>query len=79
MHQHPSEFLAMEQHQQDVERVKKDICSGRIFQCEVGFKSSYEIEGNPLRLYEKLRSYNPSPHMYYFKFTQVKDRAKGIT
>ncbi len=59
-------------HRTDVETVKKKICQGRVFQCEVGFKSNYEVTGNSLRLYESLRSYNPSPHMYYFKFDDQK-------
>ena len=57
-----------EEHKKAVEKVKKDICDGLIFQCEVGFKSLYELKGNPLRVYERLRDYNPSPHMYFFKF-----------
>ncbi|WP_350556371.1 chorismate-binding protein, partial [Pseudoalteromonas sp. CAL107-MNA-CIBAN-0098] len=51
-------------------QVKEDIISGRIFQCEVGFKSKYRIAGDKMPIYEKLRAVNPSPHMYFMKFAQ---------
>lgn len=62
--------MSREQHKQAVLRVKEDIIAGRIFQCEVGFKSKYNISGDHIPIYEKLRQVNPSPHMYYMKFGQ---------
>ena len=59
-----------EQHAAAVERVKQNILDGLIFQCEVGFKSRYRIEGDTICIYEKLREVNPSPHMYFVKFGQ---------
>ena len=56
-----------ETHKQTVAKVKDDICSGLIFQCEVGFKTKYKIEGDCLPIYNQLREKNPSPHMYYMK------------
>lgn len=56
------------QHADAVAKVKEDICSGRIFQCEVGFRSLYNIKGDTMPIYAKLRELNPSPHMYYLKF-----------
>jgi len=53
-------------------KVKKDIRSGLIFQCVVGFQGEYLIEGNEIGIYEKLRRVNPSPHMYYLKFGKQK-------
>lgn len=52
----------------DVEKVKEQIRAGNTFQCEVGSKSEYEVTGNPIVMYEKLREVNPSPFMYYLKF-----------
>lgn len=60
------------QHAKTVMKVKDDIIAGRIFQCEVGFKSHYQIDGDTLPIYEKLREVNPSPHMYFMKFGQQK-------
>lgn len=59
-----------EEHANAVMKVKEAIKSGRIFQCEVGFKSKYHISGNKMPIYEKLRLVNPSPHMYFMKFTE---------
>jgi len=55
-------------HAATVKKVKDDIVAGRLLQCEVGMRSDYRIEGDTLRIYERLRSVNPSPHMYYLKF-----------
>ncbi|MGP5210726.1 anthranilate synthase component I family protein [Psychrobacter alimentarius] len=62
--------MSQEDHAKAVMQVKEDIVSGRIFQCEVGFKSKYRIAGDKMPIYEKLRAVNPSPHMYFMKFAQ---------
>ncbi|MDN6275323.1 anthranilate synthase component I family protein [Psychrobacter sp.] len=62
--------MSQEQHANAVMQVKEDIVSGRVFQCEVGFKSKYRIVGDKMPVYEKLRAVNPSPHMYFMKFAQ---------
>lgn len=61
-----------EQHAKVVEKIKDDIRAGLIFQCEVGFKSEFEIKGDTTCIYEKLRNVNPSPFMYYLKFGEQK-------
>ncbi|MBE0406383.1 anthranilate synthase component I family protein [Psychrobacter sp. AOP22-C1-22] len=62
--------MSQDEHAKVVMQVKEDIISGRIFQCEVGFKSKYRIAGDKMPIYEKLRAVNPSPHMYFMKFAQ---------
>lgn len=64
--------VTKEQHAAIAARVKELIASGNIFQCEVGFKTEYEIQGNPLHIYEQLRQANPSPFMYFLKFGNKK-------
>ena len=59
-------------HKKNVEYVLEQIKAGNTFQCEVGFKSEFEIEGDPLLIYENLRQINPSPFMYYLKFGEQK-------
>ncbi|MBX2859090.1 MAG: anthranilate synthase component I family protein [Cellvibrionaceae bacterium] len=59
-------------HKATVDKVKQDIISGLIFQCEVGFKTKYKIEGDCLPIYDRLREMNPSPHMYYMKMAEQK-------
>ena len=60
--------MTKEDHRKVVLKIKEDIKNGLIFQCEVGFKSHYRIKGNLTEIYSKLRSLNPSPHMYFMKF-----------
>ena len=64
--------MTKDEHAKTVLKVKEDIKAGLIFQCEVGFKSHYTIDGNTLPIYEKLREINPSPHMYFVKFGEQK-------
>lgn len=60
--------LTKGEHAAIVEQVKEQIRAGNTFQCEVGFKSEYKIEGDPVAIYERLREVNPSPFMYHLKF-----------
>src|SRR3989344_7125864 len=60
--------LTEAEHTRIVEEVKEHIRAGHTFQCEVGFKSEYKVEGDTLKIYERLREVNPSPFMYYLKF-----------
>jgi len=64
--------LNKKKYTQIVKKVKQQICSGNTFQCVIGFKTEYQIDGDPLLIYQKLRQINPSPHMYYLKFGKQK-------
>lgn len=64
--------LSQAEHAKTVESVKEHIRAGDIFQCEVGFKSKYQLKGDALHIYGRLREINPSPHMYYLKFDDKK-------
>lgn len=66
------ETMTREEHAAAVMKVKQDIIDGKIFQCEVGFKKRFRLEGDSINLYEKLREVNPSPQMYYVKFGEQK-------
>lgn len=70
--QFQKDSLTKNEHTEIVEQVKEQIRAGNIFQCEVGFKSKYSIQGNPIRVYEQLRTASPSPFMYYVKFENKK-------
>lgn len=63
--------LTKYEHKRTVEAVKEEIKVGNTFQCQIGFKSEYEIMGSPLLIYERLRKVNPSPYMFYLKFGDV--------
>lgn len=66
------ESMTKSDHADAVAKVKKDIIDGKIFQCEVGFKKWFDLEGDTINLYEELREVNPSPQMYYIKFGEQK-------
>ena len=60
------------EHAEAVAKVKNDIVDGKIFQCEVGFKTRFKIAGDTINIYQALRESNPSPQMYYLKFGDQK-------
>jgi len=60
--------LNKKEHAEIVEKVKEQIKAGNTFQCEVGFKTEFNLIGDTLQIYKKLRKINPSPFMYYLKF-----------
>ncbi|WP_027853912.1 anthranilate synthase component I family protein [Marinobacterium litorale] len=66
------ETMSQAEHAAAVMKVKQDIIDGKIFQCEVGFKKRFKLEGDTLAIYEQLREVNPSPQMYYVKFGDQK-------
>ena len=69
---HEGDTMSRDDHRQAVASVKKDIINGKIFQCEVGFKTRFTINGDTINIYERLRETNPSPQMYYVKFGDQK-------
>lgn len=69
---HLGDTMTRAEHEAAVLKVKEDICSGLIFQCEVGFKTRYKVQGDTMPIYARLRELNPSPHMYYMKFGEQK-------
>jgi len=50
-----------------VESAKKYIYDGDIFQVVLSRKFSFEAHGDYLKVYQKLRSLNPSPYLYHIK------------
>lgn len=60
--------LTRREHKKIVEGVREQIIAGNIFQCEVGFKTNFWVDGDMVKIYQELRKVNPSPFMYYLKF-----------
>ena len=50
-----------------VNKAKKYIHEGDIFQAVLSRKFSFDVSGDDLKLYKTLRSLNPSPYMYHLK------------
>ncbi len=55
-------------HSEMVAETLEEVRSGNTFQCQIGFEETFDVDGNPLAIYETLRKINPSPHMFYVKF-----------
>ena len=53
-----------------VEKAKKYIYDGDIFQVVLSRKFSFDADGDYLKVYEKLRTLNPSPYLYHMKMKQ---------
>ncbi len=63
------------EHAEMVDKVLEEIRQGNTFQCQIGFRKTFQIRhfsefGNEadLELYETLRKVNPSPFMFYLGF-----------
>ena len=53
-----------------VDKAKKYIYDGDIFQVVLSRKFSFNADGDYLKVYGKLRSLNPSPYLYHMKMNQ---------
>ena len=53
-----------------VKMAKQEIVAGKIFQAQVGRKYFFELAGDRMKFYDRLRKLNPSPQMFYVKFNQ---------
>lgn len=54
-----------------VHHTLNEVKAGNTFQSEVGFKTFYQIVGDKITVYDKLRKINPGPYMYYLQFDDV--------
>ncbi len=57
-----------ETYEQSVLKALEHIRAGDIFQVVLSRRFSLPYTGNPYRIYEVLRTINPSPYLYYFNF-----------
>lgn len=56
-----------EEYTEKVQKIKKHIYNGDIFQCVLSRRFHGKMKGSLLETYRNLRTINPSPYMYYFK------------
>lgn len=59
--------LSKEDHKSAVSNIISEIKAGNTFQSQLGFKRHYQFTGDHIAVYEKLRTINPSPYMFYIK------------
>lgn len=62
--------LTREEYMANVERAKEYITDGDIFQVVLSQRFEVENPPDPRDVYRCLRSSNPSPYLYYFKFRE---------
>jgi anthranilate synthase component 1 len=62
--------LDQEEFSNIVNEAKKYIYDGDIFQVVLSRKFSFQASGDYLKVYEKLRSLNPSPYLYHLKMNE---------
>lgn len=58
----------LEQYKEKIEKIKKYIVEGHIFQTVLSQRWTIESEQEGFQLYKELRILNPSPYLYYFNF-----------
>ena len=63
----PESIDSKDEYRKKIEKVKKYIYDGDIFQCVFSRRFKGQIEGSLFEAYRNLRSINPSPYMYYYK------------
>jgi anthranilate synthase component I len=56
-----------EQFQKAVEKAKKYVTAGDIFQVVLSKRYQFQLNGSLIPFYQSLRTINPSPYMYYLK------------
>ncbi|MBQ9520906.1 MAG: anthranilate synthase component I [Acholeplasmatales bacterium] len=65
--QKPKSIDSKEEYKKKLEKIKKYIYDGDIFQCVFSRRFKGKIEGSLFEAYRNLRSINPSPYMFYLK------------
>jgi anthranilate synthase component 1 len=63
----PDRNLTQKQFKEKVNKSKKYIYDGDVFQVVLSKRMTFKISGDLLTVYEKLRDINPSPYMYFFR------------
>ena len=62
--------MAQEHYEDNVRHVKQFIHDGDAFQVVLSQRFSLQTEADPFSLYRALRALNPSPYMFYLRFSE---------
>jgi anthranilate synthase component 1 len=68
----PKQNLSREEFVEMVEKAKRYLYDGDIFQVVLSKRTTFKTSGNLMEVYANLRRINPSPYMYFFK---IRNRA----
>jgi anthranilate synthase component 1 len=63
--------MTSEEYMAAIEAAKEYIVAGDIFQVVLSQRYDLELEADPYDVYRALRLLNPSPYMYFLRFTEV--------
>ena len=66
-HTKPTVNIAKEQFEGAVEKAKKYVTQGDIFQVVLSKRFNFDFKGDLTEFYSALRAINPSPYMYFYK------------
>ncbi|MDW7650802.1 MAG: anthranilate synthase component I [Bacillota bacterium] len=67
----PEGNMTEEEFVRRVQTAKEYIAAGDIFQVVLSQRFSTPVKEDPLAIYRRLRSLNPSPYMFFLRFTDV--------
>ncbi|MCZ6568016.1 MAG: anthranilate synthase component I family protein, partial [Actinobacteria bacterium] len=70
-HQSPTPSMSKSEYMAGVEKVKRHITSGDVYQLVLSIKLSGKTDLNPFAVYRALRLLNPSPYMYFLDFDDL--------
>lgn len=67
-----TENYSQEEFMEMVSSAKKNIFAGDIFQVVLSKKTHFRLKKDPIMVYRRLRSMNPSPYMFFLSFGDIK-------
>src|SRR3989338_8691044 len=70
--QNPKSNVSKEVFKESVQKCKKYIKDGDIFQVVLSQRLETDFQSDPFDIYRALRTINPSPYMYFFKLGDIK-------
>jgi anthranilate synthase component 1 len=63
----PKVNVTQQQYEAAVEKTKRYVKAGDIFQAVISKRFDFQIKGDLIQFYQALRDINPSPYMYFYK------------
>lgn len=66
----PERNVKQDKFEKMVERAKEYIYDGDIYQVVLAKRFNFNLKGDLIRVYDKLRDVNPSPYMYFLKMKE---------
>lgn len=67
----PTSLDSIKEYDEKINKIKKHIYDGDIFQCVFSRRFKGQVEGSLFEAYRRLRSINPSPYMYYLQYENL--------